>query len=376
MQLNYLGIFFMSKQSVDQFLRTLKEGYGFIYGTFRENEIRTASKVYLRKRIGHESTKRGQILWSILKVANPSYDSNSGKCLGYVIREHKRKEVRDVIMEQDGIPKLGDNRSTYTKQQGDAFDYEIIREFWLRERKHELETGNFSYNFQSHRHWNSLQNIKTTYRERLFLECGYSHNYDIDACAPTVLSQLAKKLKPGLSLPTLDAYLEHKDIVRETLSQHLGLEKKAIKVAINALVAGAKLGAYNTFSLHDVLGSDYRKTTSFKNNAFIQDLRKDLKNMWDVLGHPKYGVISRHHSLTPNKTGKFPLVKLTSKEKWNLYFQLENSVMTAARDYLESEGIKYFLEHDGFRSDKPVDISALEEHVYCLTGFNITFKGE
>jgi hypothetical protein len=62
---------------------------------------------------------------------------------------------------------------------------------------------------------------------------------------------------------------------------------------------------------------------------------------------------------------------LSSKHKWGRYFDLERKVLNAVRTYLSNEGFKFFLEHDGWRTDKEVNILELQMYVEYQTGFKI-----
>lgn len=58
----------------------------------------------------------------------------------------------------------------------------------------ELASGQFKMKLKSDRYWHSLQNIKRERKAEFWSRRGYGFNYDIEACAPTVLQQLARQL--------------------------------------------------------------------------------------------------------------------------------------------------------------------------------------
>ena len=50
---------------------------------------------------------------------------------------------------------------------------------------------------------------------------------------------------------------------------------------------------------------------------------------------------------------------------------MERRVLDAIKVELEKQGCKYFTEHDGFRTDQPVDLEAVSDGVKAHAGFAI-----
>jgi hypothetical protein len=46
--------------------------------------------------------------------------------------------------------------------------------------------------------------------------------------------------------------------------------------------------------------------------------------------------------------GKTRRKPMSSKQKWNIYFDLERTVLSCVREYLTDTNNKHFLEHDGW----------------------------
>jgi hypothetical protein len=76
------------------------------------------------------------------------------------------------------------------------------------------------------------------------------------------------------------------------------------------------------------------------------------------------------------KTNKSRLLPLSSRDKWNLYFRLERQVLDTIRNYLDKTGNKYFLEHDGFTTQKQLDENELLDEIYDKTGFILELELE
>jgi hypothetical protein len=48
--------------------------------------------------------------------------------------------------------------------------------------------------------------------------------------------------------------------------------------------------------------------------------------------------------------------------------------MTCVRTYLDQHTKRYFLEHDGWTCESPIDIESLRVYVREQTGFDLTFE--
>ena len=71
------------------------------------------------------------------------------------------------------------------------------------------------------------------------------------------------------------------------------------------------------------------------------------------------------------KTGKEKRLPLSAKLKWILYFDLERVVLNSVRKYLNKNNIRYFLEHDGWSTNKELNTNELSIFVEQETGFVI-----
>lgn len=230
----------------------------------------------------------------------------------------------------------------------------IIEEFTT-----ELETGNWKYEEKSNRLWNPAQRIPNALRESMFAKAGYVYNYDIVACAPTLIKQYA--VKSGMTRPTpaLDEYLKDRSFHRNRLAQLLNVSVDKIKEIINGKLAGGKIGADpQRNKLSNAFNNDWNRVKTLKEDAWFIQLCKDIKKCWDAI--KKSNQLSR----------------LNSQTKWRFYFQLENAVMMPVRALLKKETKRYFLEHDGFRCDTWVDPYKIKLAVKIKTGYSIDFEYE
>jgi hypothetical protein len=245
-----------------------------------------------------------------------------------------------------------------------VYDLSIVARFVEREYGDELRSGKFSYDHKSYRLWHGLQSVKNRYRKPIMTNYGYAHHYDIRSCAPTLLSQYSRQLGNDQWMPGLEYYLEHRNQVRNNLASELSTDVKTIKVLINALFCGAKLSVNTQSSVFCLLDSDAAQVEYLKQHEYVTELRTDIKTMWEYINQ----LIPRRRDAETLR-----LKQIRSSERWQVYFRLESEVMTCIRLYLNRNQIRSFNEHDGWCSDKPVDLVELTEHVYQTTGFKLEF---
>jgi hypothetical protein len=97
------------------------------------------------------------------------------------------------------------------------------------------------------------------------------------------------------------------------------------------------------------------------NDKKIRHLRANIGYIWRQLKR-------KHFKLEKGR--------IKSGEKWNLYFMLEFNIMKEVYSYLDNKKIKYFKEHDGFRTNKKVNINEIEKLIEDRTAFILKLSGE
>lgn len=232
--------------------------------------------------------------------------------------------------------------------------------------KSEFENDNFIYNTseKTGRDYHGLQTMKREYKNSFWGQIGYKYNYDIDACAPTVLSQYAEQL--GLSsllVGSIHEYTENKEYHRNRLAKMLDVDVNVIKQIINALFNGAILAANTKCSAYELLDYDMSKMIMLQQDEFIIQLRRHVKNAWNRIR-------------TREKVMKGHVKRWSKGEKWGIYFNLEKIIMNVIYSDMKKNNVCYFNEHDGFRTKVMIDVCKLEEMIRTETGFSIKIKVE
>lgn len=364
-------------------VRRMKIAYVFAVSCLKVDEPKGSSAVSMIKQFGRNDQPLGNWLRKKLIICTNSHFSPIEKtCKQFVRNQDGADEVRSILMAHKNGINLLENAEDFVSDDDingvfgsreELFDACVIRENMLREYGDELETGNFVYTDKSNRSWHSIQNINTSHREKLMAEQGYRFNYDVVACAPTLLCQFAEKHgwlrydEDTGEFGALGNYIQDRNVLRTHIAQVADLDSKQAKVLINALFCSARLGANKEFALFHLLDCDPNKIQQLRGDDELNGLRKDIKSMWKSI-EPSLTRIEYK-----DKNGKTRKKPLSSKLKWSCYFRLENLVMREVRSYLNDNGIKFFLEHDGWRSTSKVDTDDLTAFVEWKTGFRIKF---
>lgn len=236
-----------------------------------------------------------------------------------------------------------------------------------------------------------LQNLKKEYRNLIFKDW---YSYDFKACAPSILVQEYHKLVPNSSLPSIEAFIQNRKHIRELIAEHTGIEKITVKRALTGLFFGQTIPterqarwdistttAYEKFkfSLINMLGdkaaekllansifadiviecqSKLMKEMSF----FLKDLASVEDGIWNLIN---------------------PAGALKQMPRWNTrqavahwYFGHERQIIDVVSDYLSSINANFLLIHDGFLSNKKVNIETIQQLILKQTSFNLELSEE
>jgi hypothetical protein len=320
---------------------------GFACSSLSIDKSRAWARVELDRHFGTQNHKLSKWLRSKLLVKqSDKYNMDRHLCKQYTLNSEGVCELSELY-----------NVVTKSKFPSVAQVQELVQKTgieWAREQYlPQIQSGLFEYKDKSHRLWNDIQRLPTDIRRPLFAQQGYHWEYDICASAPTLIYQRARR--EGMTRPTktLDAFLQDRQLYRQALAETLDCDLAQAKQIITALFSGAKLGPGNAIA--DVLNHDMHKLQILKNNTWIKELRKDIKKCWDAI-----------------KSSESSL-RLRSRDKWMIYFELERSVMTVVRTELTKLSVRYFLEHDGWRCDSHIDEYSLRLLVKKKTGYSVEF---
>lgn len=347
-------------------LKRIKHAYGYARGVFHETESTTRSQQAINKRFGSSNHPLSKWLRKqLLTCVDHHYSNAAGVSKKYVLNAEGAAHIREVLQGQAAKAFSADELQTLKPYIGNSkrFDEHVVTEFCKREFGDELDSKEFTYEDKSSRLWHPLQSVRKEFKQRILSRSGFKHHYDIQACAPTLLLQHSQHKGNDEYLFAINDYLKNKAAVRQNLACEVEITKDDSKLLINALFCGARLGLNSQFALTEVLHYDAARIVLAK--QMTEELRDDIRTMWSYIAP----TLTRKKII--DKNGYSRTLPLSSKQKWNRYFELEREVLNAVRAYLRETGNKHFLEHDGWATEQEVDQAALIAYVKKTTGLSI-----
>lgn len=250
------------------------------------------------------------------------------------------------LLKKDGYAKL---------EQAINGEVQAVQEFVAHP---DLVSGKFNYTDKSDRLWHPLQNLKREKKVEFWNAWGLPYDYDIVACAPTVLYQLATKMGMlHLISEPIKKYLENKDEYRIHVAQLTGCSIPVAKRLINSMFNGARLARNNYCSAYKALDYNDKAMIALQQDELLTELRQATKRMWQHI----------------QRNTKLDLKK--SSAKWSVYFKFERAFLTIINQYCDANDVRLFTEHDGFRTNKMIDKDELIALIFTKTGFNLKISG-
>jgi hypothetical protein len=329
-----------------------KQAIGFACGVMSTTKSHAWSSRYIDRYFGMSTNPLSKYLRDALLICTDDFyrfNSENNKCKEYRLNEN-------------GLRALCENLNFNT-----TIIYPSVIQVAKEDHSAELASGDFVYKDQSSRLWHPLQRYRKQYRTQVLCDSGYEHDYDIETCAPTLIHQFAQQCGMDEYCFAIHKYLNEKTQIREQLAVALDLESAAIKEVINALFAGAIISRHEESDISHILAGDSARIEYLKQDAFIQELVSDIKKCWTaIIDSDK---IARRRNTQTNR-----LIRVSCKNKWHVYFELERVVIDSVRTYLDQNGMRYFLIHDGWTCENELDLNELELHVKNTTGYSIKFE--
>ena len=363
-------------------IKRIRHAYGFTKGALSTTEPHHWARNQLNKYFGRSNDDLGKFLRNTLLICTDNrYNKDTGITKQYMSNTTGLEYVKQILLGkdvkeftqwvQDNVSKKNIISLTSTTPSVQLlFDHYCVNKFAEIEYGQELKNLDFEYTDKSNRLWHPIQNLKKDYKKSIFIKHKLTYQYDIDTCAPTLIHQYSQQLDMDLYLFALRKYLKNKNIIRNELAKDIEINASTIKVVINALFCGARIGNSTDFAITKLLNNDMTKIQCLKEHPYIIELRNDIKTIWEYI-EPTMAKI--YITTKNNKQRKLPV---SSKKKWQLYFELERRILNEVRTYLVNTNNRYFLEHDGWATEHQIDEHELINYIKNSTGFDIKFKME
>lgn len=191
-------------------------------------------------------------------------------------------------------------------------------------------------------------------------------DYDLANCHYAIFEQLASKY--GYQPEAVRHYLVHKNAVREGIASRAGIHKKQAKMALLALMFGAKTTERPENAIPREIGLD--RARALYQDAEFSAIARDVQRGRDVIlrAWPK-----RRTTLL-NDLGK--PVKLTAKPEVKMAHIIQGIEAMAIRSAISlypNEVV--LLMHDGFVTSRPIDAVAVERRMFDETGYRLELTG-
>lgn len=228
------------------------------------------------------------------------------------------------------------------------------------------------------RRYHPIQNVRREDRKKAFAGRGW-FDYDIDACAATLVYQYAAKhfkrtyLDATSPFPAVARLISEKTETRYLVMALCGISLEAAKELLQSIFFRAPLTPHSRCSIYRLLGEDRVRLERLKQNSFIKELVVDLRKMW------RYATLADQHeraTLLISEGRYFPQTRATSAHRYAIYLRLERKVMDAIHSWFGSEQFPGILMHDGFLSKLDVETRDLALYVEQKTGYQIKLKKE
>ena len=191
-------------------------------------------------------------------------------------------------------------------------------------------------------------------------------DYDIENCHYAIFEQLASKY--GYQPEAVRHYLVHKSAVREGIASRAGIDKKQAKMALLALMFGAKTTERPENAIPREIGLD--RARALYQDAEFSAIARDVQRGRDVIlrAWPKRRTTLLNDLRKP--------VKLTAKAEVKMAHIIQGIEAKAIRSAISlypNEVV--LLMHDGFVTSRPIDAVAVERRMFDETGYRLELAG-
>lgn len=325
-------------RTIKPVLRRITSVLEFCRFTLNELSATTIHHDKLQEVFGARSSKLSQYLREQLLVRSGSYAVGSVS-FGYKLNRAGYKRLKAIC---DPLVKSADVQ---------------VENPLIQAHAAELQELQFEYKESSDRYWHPLQNVRRDAKDEFWAPY-LPFDYDIEACAPTVLYQLSRKYElPALVTEAVQDYLKNKQQFREYVAALTGLDYSDAKRLVNSMFNGARLTPHWSCAAYRLLGYDAERLNALKNDDSVRKLRAGIRRIWIRIAL------------------KLNLNLGTGRAKWTVYFKIERSIIDVIRDELRLKNVRVFTEHDGFRTNVQIDKNELIEAIKQRTGFELKLSG-
>jgi hypothetical protein len=222
------------------------------------------------------------------------------------------------------------------------------------------------------RRYHPIQNLKREVRANHF--DGW-WDYDIEACAPTLIYQyVSVGQEEGWGtkwLPTVRRLVHDKSGMRTHVKELTNLDDGTVKRLINGLFFQMVLSPNSACLAFQLLGQNVELLYRLRSDPLIKAIRREVRFMWNVAAS-RYALEVARASIKEWRPRSISEKK--PKLRSLIYRKLERQVMEAMETVLPDSRKGCILMHDGFLIKDRADVEVLERTVLERTGYRIRLK--
>lgn len=306
---------------------------------------RTLRSIFGKEAVGTSLAK------SLLLVENNTWSYGDGQayCKSYSTNKRNFNKVLDMM--------------------GASVDHieSAVVKFLYNQYKDEFDSGQFDMRKIGFREYHDITCLTSELRDRLFAYAGYDYEYDISACAPSIIVGLAKKNGIKTRYNTLESFAANPKKWRNELAESLSTTNLFVKKFVNAVIHGARLNRRSGVikELCDSFNVDIVKL-AIRTLKFRQEFSRVINSLI------KIGELVR-----PNDIDKD--IKLNRGQKVHYMFtRYEEKIRTIWTEFFNVRGFKIHNVHDGFylTGDGTKLMNELSSVISTTIGFSVKIEGD
>jgi hypothetical protein len=194
------------------------------------------------------------------------------------------------------------------------------------------------------------------------------YEYDFENCHYSIFSQLAARY--GFESEAIGHYLAHKKAVREQLAKDIGISIEQVKMCLLAIMYGARANTWHENAIPNEI-QDTAKVKALYAHPLFQGIAQDIAQGRRVIldNWP-----TRRTTLLNDMSKRIKKNEKPERKLAHLLQGIEAKALRAVIELIPNDVL--LLMHDGFVTNKRVNIKDMERAVKAATGYKLSLSGE
>ena len=329
----------------------------------REYHSQALDKIFSKHELGQ------QFKAALLIETNSAYSNSEENpfCKRYVINKRNLIDILKKIVNPQSAAQPAISSPVFADQDDEVQHWSVryYRTLYADELSGKKA---FQYADKRYRKWHPLQNVRRSHKGQVF--AGYlDHDYDISTALISIMLGDAQKLDSRFEHERFHLVFEYRDKkaeIRELVGKLLDIDADAVKELFSYINNNGVISTSPYVGLFGILGGNKDKVGIVRTHKFFRQYRAQIKSLW------RRWLSS--NNLANWKGENRPYIDRT--RRFDLYFYNERKILDAIEEHLKSKGLVYFLEHDGFRTNRPVDQAELEQVIKANVQIEIRIENK